>query len=369
MSKAHANQSSGDKTPGVTMEGETFPSAPKHIDYLPIDTPEPGGYAQVAPDIVWLRIPMPMDLNHINLWLLDEGDGWTLIDTGINADMAKQAWESIIAAHFAHKPLKRIFLTHLHPDHIGLARWLQDRFNVPAWMSTRGAALLRRFATPISQEDSDVAIAFMNANGLGDREMLSKFFTGKSFRAGISGIPDIAYAPSDGEQLSFGATQWQVYETDGHAEGHHCLFSKARNILISGDQVLPTISSNVSYTIWGGDKNPLASYLASLAMLSELDNHTLVLPSHGRPFYGLRARAQDLIGHHRAHLEAIIAACAEPKTAFELVPVLFKRRLIGAHWMFAMGETIAHAEYLAIRGDVGKHTDSDGKIRYARSDA
>ena len=140
-----------------------------------------------------------------------------------------------------------------------------------------------------------------------------------------------------------------------------------RKILIAGDQVLPTISPNVSFSPRGTDTNPLRSYLESLQRLSALDDHTLVLPSHGRPFYGLRTRAADLTAHHEAHLLDTLHAADQPKTAFEFVPVLFKRRLIGSHWMFAMGETIAHAEYLALSGKFVRHTDGQGVIRYCRA--
>jgi len=356
-----------DPTVPVTAEGETFPSQPKRIDYLPVEVPLGGDYAEVAPGILWLRIPMPMDLNHINLWLLEDGDGWTLVDSGFNAPMCKEAWEQLEIKLFAQRPLKRIFLTHLHPDHVGLARWLQDRHRVPVWMSARGIELVRMFSAEQSAENIDAAQGFMRSNGFTDTDMLNKFFSGRMFRAGISGVPDIAYQPCDGEQIVIGAGHWKIYETNGHAEGHQCLSDAARRILISGDQVLPTISSNVSFYGRGGENNPLLSYLESLERLSQLDTQTLVLPSHGRPFFGLQARAADLIAHHHVHLQAMAESCAEPKTAFELVPVLFKRRLVGSHWMFAMGETIAHAEYLAIEGKLTRQTDSAQTIRYVRS--
>jgi glyoxylase-like metal-dependent hydrolase (beta-lactamase superfamily II) len=350
----------------VTAEGEAFASAPKRIEYPEIAIPAAGEFSEVAPGILWLRIPMPMDLNHINLWLLEDGDGWTLVDSGLNADMCKQTWEQLEKKLFVTRRLRRIFLTHLHPDHIGLARWLQERHRVPVWMSKRGLELAQMFSSPQNPADLEEIHAFIRGHGYTDQEMLDKFFGGRMYRSAISGIPDIAHQPADGDVLEIGGGQWRIYETNGHAEGHQCLSNAARRILISGDQVLPTISSNVSFSTRGGDSNPLNSYLESLERLSELDERTLVLPSHGKPFFGLRTRAADLIGHHRDHLAAVVEACAVPKTAFDLVPVLFKRRLLGAHWMFAMGETIAHTEYLALNGRLQRVTDSEGTVRYAR---
>jgi len=362
-----STRATSDPTVPVTAEGETFPSAAQRIEYLPIEVPAAGDYAEVASGIMWLRIPMPMDLNHINLWLLADGDGWTLVDTGLNADMCKQTWEALEKKLFAQRPLKRIFVTHLHPDHIGLAKWLQDRHRVPVWMSARGFELARIFSTPQSEADIEAAHAFMRSHGFADSDMLGKFFSGRMYRTATSGMPEIAQHPNDGDFIAIGESQWQLYETNGHAEGHQCLADAARKILISGDQVLPTISSNVSFSPRGADSNPLASYLSSLQRLSTLDAQTLVLPSHGRPFFGLRARAADLVAHHHVHLSAMENACAKPQTAFELVPTLFKRRLIGSHWMFAMGETIAHAEYLAIEGRLARQTDGERSIRYVRT--
>jgi glyoxylase-like metal-dependent hydrolase (beta-lactamase superfamily II) len=374
MSKSHNQSNQGQSEPGapkphtVTIEGEAFPSSPKRIDYLPVEIPAPGHYAEVADGILWLRIPMPMDLNHINLWLVRDdgadGEGWTLVDSGLNADMCKEAWAQIESKAFVDRPLKRIFITHLHPDHVGLAKWLQDRHRVPVWMSPRGSELTRMLSIEPVAEEVNAARDFMLSHGFNDREMIEKFFSGVMYRAGISGAPEVAYEPHDNEDIQIGADHWHIYETYGHAEGHQCLGNAKRKILISGDQVLPTISSNVSLNGRGIDRNPLLSYLDSLQRLSQLDAHTLVLPSHGRPFFGLQARAADLIAHHHVHLGEVLKACEQPKTAFDLVPVLFKRRLIGSHWMFAMGETIAHTEYLALSGKLTRQTDAAGIVRY-----
>ena len=365
---AGAQTNSSSDIPAVTVEGETFPSPPQRIEYPPIEIPAPGEVAQVAPGILWLRIPMPMDLNHINLWLIEDGNGWTLIDSGLNAEMCKEAWALLEVKVFADRPLKRIFITHLHPDHVGLAKWLQVKHGAVAWMSNRGHKLMCDFAREPSAEEVQRAEGFMRSHGYLDSSNLARFFSGKMYRSSISGVPDIAHSSQDGDSVAIGDRTWEIYETNGHAEGHQCLFDASGRILISGDQVLPTISSNVSFGPRGGDSNPLKSYLDSLERLGALDAHTLVLPSHGKPFYGLRPRTADLIAHHREHLVAMKAACVEPKTAFDLLPVLFKRRLVGSHWMFAMGETIAHAEYLALAGELVRRVGDDGTVRYVLSE-
>ncbi len=365
MTLPKSDTASQEKTPTATIEGESFASSPQRIEYPDIEIPATGEYSTVVPGILWVRIPMPMDLNHINLWLIDDGDGWTLIDSGLNADMGKDAWALLEAKLFTQRPLKRIFITHLHPDHIGLAHWLQERHKAVGWMSARGIELAGQFAVEPSSEEVLAAEAHIRSHGYTDTAMISRFGSGKMYRSAISGVPDIAHSPNDGDTIGIGDFAWRVYETNGHAEGHQCLHDAERKILISGDQVLPTISPNISFSLRGEDRNPLASYLESLERLGKLDANTLVLPSHGRPFYGLRFRTSDLMAHHRDHLAAMVRACATPQTAFELVPALFKRRLVGPHWMFAMGETIAHAEYLVHAGTLGRRVESDGCVRYS----
>src|SRR5262249_54557054 len=160
----------------------------------------------------------------------------------------------------------------------------------------------------------------------------------------------------------WGAHEWTALETNGHAEGHLCLSNDATGVLISGDQVLPTISPNISYTYRTHDTNPLGSYLASLERLRTLPENTLVLPSHGRPFYGLQQRLDDLRSRHEQQLDMLVGACAEPKSGGEVLPLMFRRELKGFHLFLALGEALAHLEYLVHAGRVARRT-IEGVVR------
>jgi glyoxylase-like metal-dependent hydrolase (beta-lactamase superfamily II) len=179
-----------------------------------------------------------------------------------------------------------------------------------------------------------------------------------------SGLPDVSRTIADRELIQWAASEWTALETNGHAEGHLCLHAERTRVLISGDQVLPTISSNIGFTWRSRDPNPLGSFLASLERLHALPAETLVLPSHGVPFRGLHARVEDLRSHHNEQLEALVQACNEPKTAFDVLPVMFRRPLQGMHFFLAMAEALAHLEYLAAEARVQREIDRDGVHRY-----
>lgn len=360
-STKQASAGADPRASAVTAEGEAFASDPARVRYTNVDPPAAGESVQIAPSVRWARIPLPMELNHINVWLIDVGDGWAVVDTGIAVSMGKEAWRKIADAAFAARPLKGVFVTHIHPDHIGLAGWLQETHAVPVWMSERthelACATARGDMTVFS-----VAESFFRANGLEDASQMLPMFKPERFIRMTSGLPAIERFVGDGDALPVSA-DWTAFETNGHAEGHLCLWNAKERVLVSGDQVLPTISSNISYSFRSNDLNPLGSYLSSLERLRTLPADTLVLPSHGAPFYGLQQRIDDLIRHHREQLEVVLAACASPKTAAELLPHLFRRELIGMHLFLAFGEALAHLEYLVHDHRLQRTTTAD-VVRY-----
>ena len=347
----------------VTTEGETFSSPPKRLRYVDVEAPQPGHSVAIAPGVRWARIPLPMDLNHINVWLVDTDDGCVVVDTGMAVDVCKEAWENIEREVFAATPLRAIFVTHIHPDHIGLASWLQQRHAVPVLTSRRTHDIVRILAGGQGAPSAADAEAFVRSHGLGDLEQIRPLLRPERFARMTSGAPDVASYIGDGEGLRWASHEWTALETNGHAEGHLCLVNHATRVLISGDQVLPTISPNISYTYRTWDQNPLGSYLASLERLAALPADTLVLPSHGMPFYGLQHRTDDLRARHEAQLAMLVRTCAEPKTAGELLPSMFRRELKGFHLFLALGEALAHLEYLVHRGGLARRT-VDGVVRY-----
>lgn len=344
----------------VTSEGETLASAPQRLRYLDVEPPASGTAIPVAEGVHWIRMPLPMDLDHINLWLIDHDDGYVLVDTGFAADVCRKAWHSLETSVLAARPLKLIFVTHVHPDHAGLAAWLQSRHGKPVWMSRPTREHMRFFLDPLSEPAIEAGVQFFAGHGAADVDELREVISGGRYRDLVSGLPDVARFPGDEEHIEWGGTCWHLLECAGHIEGHLCLHDPARGVLISGDQVLPTISSNVSLTPRSIDVDPLGSYLASLRRLSALPAETLVLPSHGRPFYGLQARAADLIAHHEKHMATLVDACREPRSAQDVLPLLFKRSLRGLQRFLALGEAIAHLEHLAIRQRLERRVTASG---------
>jgi glyoxylase-like metal-dependent hydrolase (beta-lactamase superfamily II) len=346
----------------INEEGEWF-DAGGGLRYATLTPPARGEATLVAPGVRWIRMPLPIALEHINLWLLEDGDGYALVDTGMQTDDSIAAWQTLESGVLAARPLTRIILTHCHPDHMGLAHWLADRHGLPVAASPVEMAAARLQFAP-DEAAIEAALAFFSAHGMPDAAELRSFAAGHGYRSVVSGIPRIAAPLVDGSQIPAGDTHWRIIQTGGHTDAHCTLFEDQRRILISGDQVLPTISSNVSLTARTLRSDPLGAFIESLERLGELPGDTLVLPSHGKPFYGIGSRTRELIAHHHEQFVTVSSACREPRSAWDLLPVLFGRRLRGVHRMLGLGEAIAHLEYLAQRDRLERTRGADGIFRY-----
>ena len=327
--------------------------------------PDPGGYMEIRPGIFWLRIPLPGRLDHINLWLLDAGDSWTLVDTGLDWDEARGAWDRIASELVRDKPVGRIIVTHFHPDHVGLAGYLGEKFNAETAMTGMTALRTRHLLDSLMDDWRDASAAFCRLHGVGPEEQYLEFITGKRYRTTVGRLPDSVTFLAHERPIPIGEHTWQPLVVCGHAEDHLALFCPDLELLISGDQVLPTITSNVAMHINNEDKDPLEQYLASMGRFEQLPEDTLVLPSHGRVFTGLYKRIAAINHSHDKQLEKVHALCETPGNAWDLSPKLFSRPLDDFNRIMAFGETLAHLEYLHNREKLSKEM-RNGTCYYAQ---
>jgi glyoxylase-like metal-dependent hydrolase (beta-lactamase superfamily II) len=348
-------------------------AAESKLEFPHADAPPPiGGAVDVAPGVRWVRMALPFALDHINLWLLrdraeDGREGWAIVDCGVADTPTRAAWEQVFAAHLDGLPVLRVIVTHMHPDHIGNAQWLTERWNCRLWISAtdwNGARLASQSTTGFG---GATAAAFFGEHGLVDPVALEKVRARAGYYASmVPAVPRQYRRLLDGQVLRIGAHDWRCIAGYGHAPEHIALHCAELAVLISGDMVLPRISTNVSVIDIEPEADPLPLYLASIEALRALPAGTLVLPSHGRPFKGLHTRIDQLALHHEERLAETLAACrAQPCSAAELLPVLFKRPLDLHQTTFAMGEAIAHLHALAGRGLIAGRLDADGIRRFA----
>jgi glyoxylase-like metal-dependent hydrolase (beta-lactamase superfamily II) len=335
--------------------------------------PEPGAVLEVASGVFWLRMGLPFALNHINLWLLrdwiDDGagpvEGWTIVDCGIANDGTRQAWERIFSDCLEGKPVLRVIATHCHPDHVGLADWLCTRWNVPLWMTTGEYAFARMMSAALPGVDGTAMLPHFQRHGLSDPELLQQLQGRKSYYPTlVPSVPASYTRLQDGQAIDIGGRAWRIITGFGHAPEHAALYCAETNTLISGDMILPRISTNVSVFAIEPDANPVQLYLDSLDKYCDLPAHTLVLPSHGKPFEGLHIRIAQLQDHHAARLEEVIQACATPQSAADILPIMFRRELDAHQLTFALGEALAHLHKLWFDGVLLRETTGSGVVQF-----
>ena len=339
-------------------------------DYPYASPPAPAAAIEVAPGVHWVRMALPFQLDHINLWLLEDGTaeqpGWTLVDTGLGNEATRALWEKIFVEKIGGRPVRRVLVTHYHPDHAGNAAWLCQRFGTELWM-TRGEYLTVHAARHGAAGYSTAAqIALFRANGLDEARGNALLKRGDLYRTLVPDFPFSHRRLFEGEQISVGGRSWRVIVGYGHAPEHVSLYCEASNVLISGDMLLPRISTNVAVRPVDPWSNPLRLFLDSIRRYRALPADLLVLPSHGLPFRGAHARIAQLEAHHEERLAELQAACAaSPRTAAEVLEVLFRRKLDDIQIFFAMGEAIAHLHYLYYAGQLARTVGADGVARFA----
>ncbi len=322
---------------------------PAAVRYLrpPVPFGEP---VEIVPGILWLRLPLPFALDHVNVWLLDDGDGWTLIDAGVRDDRTLALWQHLLDAALAEKPIRRIIATHFHPDHVGLCGWLARRLEA-SFSTSRTEWLQARLLALDTTDDYVVAgRRFDGAAGLAPEVIEARYARGNRYRQSVSPPPAVYQQLVEGDTIRMGGGDWRVLIGEGHSPEMLTFWSEARNILIAADQILPRISPVVAVWPPVPEADPLAEFLGSLPQYLELPADTLVLPSHDAPYHGLHDRVHALVRHHDERCALTLRACAEPATLAEVMPKLFRRRFDVQQLGFALGETMAHVNYLLARG-------------------
>ena len=337
--------------------------------------PAPGGTIEVAPGVRWLRMGLPFALDHINLWLLrdvqDGIEGWSIVDCGISNDATRAHWETVFAQELQGLPVLRVIVTHMHPDHMGLAHWLCERWSTAErdcrlWISSTDWNAARVASQSDTAFGGDGAARFFARHGLTDPAALAKVRARTHYYASmVPQVPRQYRRLLGGMVLAVNGQAWHCIVGYGHAPEHMALHCPEAGVLISGDMVLPRISTNVSVIDLEPEANPLPLYLDSIAAMKALPGDTLVLPSHGKPFYGLHERIDQLHQHHQDRYADVLLACAKaPGSAADMLPVLFKRTLDLHQTTFAMGESVAHLHALAETGQLHAVPGADGVMRY-----
>ncbi len=343
-----------------------------NLQYPYENHPQPGTTREIAEGVHWLTMPMPGSLSHINLYLLEDSRGWYVVDTGLSTPETKAVWQEIFASALGGKPVIGVICTHMHPDHIGQSAMITDTFECPLYMTRAEYYQARSFAnnTPAHHSNWLGRTFYTQAGMPADYlEQLAKMWESRASEGmSMPTMPAGYERLVDGQVLTIGRHDWQVMVGCGHSPEHACLYCAALKILISGDQILPVITSNVSVHPTEPNANPLKDWMDSHDKFLTIPADTFVLPAHNLPFYGVRERLRNLISHHDDRMLAIEEACTQPQVAKDLLPVLFARELDPRQMMMALGEAIAHVHLLMHRNRIERTLHKDGRYRFLSID-
>ncbi|QCI65020.1 MBL fold metallo-hydrolase [Phreatobacter stygius] len=339
---------------------------PSPLQFTALPTPQPGEVPELAAGLRWARLPLPFILNHVNVWFLDDGQGWTAVDAGIESPDMRALWEAMLAGPLSDRPLARLVATHGHTDHVGLAGHLVARHDIP-FASTLIEWLWARIRHADSREPPKPHVAkYMARNGC-DAALVKRFASDRStFSTALGPPPRQIERLHDGATLRMGGRDWRIITAGGHSEEHASFYCEADHILIAGDQVLSHITPVIGVFPGEPDADPLAEYLASLDRFAGLPEDTLVLPSHGLPFHGLHLRLAALRDHHIKRLDRLREALDRPMSAYEAAVALFPRAMGDGHAYLAISETLAHLHRLRGDGLIVSALDAAGVQLFTR---
>ncbi|WP_420557276.1 MBL fold metallo-hydrolase [Roseovarius sp.] len=326
------------------------------------EAPDHGAAVEVAPGILWIRLPLPMALDHVNIYALDEGDSWTIVDTGVRTKRSIALWEHVLAGPLQGKPVSRVILTHHHPDHIGMAGWLMDRFGADLLMTRTAYLMARMLILDVEERPTPQALEFWRRAGM-DPEIFEARKNERPFNFADSCAPiPVGYTRlQQGGTLTAGGRTWDIHVGHGHAPEHLTLWSRDDALVIAGDQIISSISPNIGVYPTEPDADPLGEWLDSCARLSALARpDQLVLSGHKLPFTGLPTRMRQLAENHHGALKRLEKHLATPRTAAQCFPPLFKRRIDGGTYGLALVEAVAHLNHLHQAGRITRTLNDDG---------
>jgi glyoxylase-like metal-dependent hydrolase (beta-lactamase superfamily II) len=340
--------------------------APNGLNHPWATPPETGVPIEVAPGVLWFRLPLPMKLDHVNIYALDEGDSWTVIDTGFASKKCKAIWQEMMDGPLGGKPISRVVVTHHHPDHIGLAGWLQSDFGAEL-VTTRTAWLTARMLTLDIQEVPNAeSLAFYKLSGM-DPELYEKRSKERPFNFGdiVAPMPLGYTRIQQDDQITMGGRTWDIHMGNGHAPEHATFWSRDDNLVLAGDQILSSISPNVGVYATEPMADPIGEWLEACERLNLLarEDH-LVLGGHKLPFTGLPRRMRQLIDNHHSALERLEKYIDEPKAASECFSCLFKRPIGEGEYGLALVESVAHLSHLYQTGLATRELRADGAWVY-----
>lgn len=329
------------------------PARPE-LEYPCGEPPAVATVREIVPGVLWLRMPLPFALNHINLWAVRDGTGWAVFDTGVQTSDTSAGWRALLAdPKMLGEGLTRVFVTHMHPDHVGMAGWLTRKFGVRLWMTRTEYLNCRVLVADTGREAPEDGVRFYRSAGWDDDALEHYRTRFGNFGKSTYALPESYRRVVDGERLRIGDHEWQVVVGTGHSPEHACFWCPSLKLLISGDQVLPRITSNVSVFPTEPDANPLHGWLTSMDRIAEaVPDDVLVLPAHGEPFRGLHARLRYLAADHHASLARLRQLLREPRRVVDVFSALFSRPINDRHLLsLATGESIAHLNYLVHSGE------------------